>query len=65
MFQSVIDECCFDGELPGKINDGVYRFAFTAQVLVAVLFDKSQFICPFGQTHIGIILTEQDAIFGT
>ena len=23
MFQSVIDECCFDGELPGKINDGV------------------------------------------
>lgn len=43
----------------------VHGFPFAAKMFVTVLFYQSQLVGAFGKAHICIVLSEQDAVFGT
>ena len=64
-FQGAIDKCRLDGKSFGECDDFVNLLTLATQVIVALLRSEAKPIGTFGKAHVGIVLTEQDTIFGT
>ena len=64
-FQTAVYILRFDGIVGCKSNDRVPAGLFLIQQIIAILLCQTEGIRLFRQTHIRIILAEQDTVFGT
>ena len=65
LFQSFVYVLRLYGIVFCKVDNSIPVFFFLCQQVVTLLFSQTYFVGFFCQAHIGIILAEQDAIFGT
>ena len=60
-----VDYCSAHREITHEIHDFIAFFAFFQHHLISLLGSESKAIGALCEAHIGIVLTEQDAILGT
>ena len=63
-FKHGIDDSRLDGIIAAECRQFFYLFALGAHEVISLLGGKAQTVTFLGQTHIGIILTQQDAVLG-
>ena len=59
-----IDDGCLDGEFAAESSQCVNLSTLAQQQVIALTRRESQVVTFLGQTHVGIILAQQDAVLG-
>ena len=65
MYEGIVYLVGLHREILGEIHDACDVFPFVAKPLVTVGAGQSKAVRPFGQTHVGIVLPEQNAVFSS
>ena len=63
-FQIVVYFACFDAPVTGERNKRFYERFFFEEIVVVFAADKADFVTERGQSQVGIVLPEQNPIFG-
>ena len=63
LFQRIVDECGLDGIVASEVEDALNLLEFLAIDVIALPACQPQLVSPLCEACVGIVLTEQDAVF--